>query len=648
LSFGQPVELNLGPGLTVVTGPNGAGKTNIGRCLDVARAVLAAHGDLEAQRLDLYEEAGFEGAPEFMIELAMELDQPWEQDLVRAYGRAAYVTSRLDQDREMARSPEQSADLPADDSFAPLLSGTLVIRYGRGAPRPWAVDWEFKDQDSGTTWSAVLAGDQNMHQLRPGTACQPTQTGGGMSFADWLMETQDTNRLDFRAALRNAGRPVVFSVNSGSSQPGGVPASSRELAVRLGSDPDGRTFSFDQVMRMIVRRAIVLTDNRRLPFSRRFSVSAISRPADLRDGAAIGAEIFRLKNGDPQDRARFRDIQSAFRELTGRELEVRARPAPSDENEPSIIIEPVVVGYHGERLVEMSGAGIQEALVLSALMQSGPGRVTVLDEPAVNLEPTVQRRLAGRVRGPGQYLVITHNADLVPFDDLTDLERVVRVTPGPSGSRICRPDYSDLRLKDQLRQLQLLASAEVRSLLFARAVILCEGQTEVGALPRWWNRARATGLPDPSTANVSFVSVYGHSGYGRFMRFLDAFAIPWAIVADGPALRIGQKLSVDLKEQGHWPKHPEPDNADDFGQWRDFWEHIGVFTLAKQFGDDGSKGGELEALLQQIDPNLLGLAMKESGGSKSRAGAYFAAAHPEPPAAILDICKKITQHLKLW
>jgi DNA repair ATPase RecN len=32
LSFGQPAELNLGAGLTVVTGPNAAGKSNIGRC----------------------------------------------------------------------------------------------------------------------------------------------------------------------------------------------------------------------------------------------------------------------------------------------------------------------------------------------------------------------------------------------------------------------------------------------------------------------------------------------------------------------------------------------------------------------------------------------------------------------------------------
>jgi hypothetical protein len=406
-------------------------------------------------------------------------------------------------------------------------------------------------------------------------------------------------------------------------------------------------FSFDQVIRLILHRGIVLTDNRRLPLTRRFAISSLTQPADLRDGSAVGAELFRLKNGGSKGRERFREIQATFRQLTGRELEVRTRSAPSDDDESVMIIEPTVAGHHGERPVELSGAGIQEALVLSTLLESSPGRVTVLDEPAVNLEPTVQRRLTSQVRGPGQYLVITHNAALVPFDEQDDLHRIVRVAPGASGSDIRQPDYGDLRLRDQLRQLQLLEPAEVRSLLFARAVILCEGQTEIGALPRWWHNARASGLPDLATTNVSFTSVYGHSGYGRYIRFLDAFAIPWVVIADGPALRKGSKLSLDIQEQGHWPQQPEPSSVMDFPQWRDFWEHAGIFTLANHFGDDGTKGGELETLLKRIDPDLLAEAAKESGGSKSRAGAYFAASHPEPPATVLSLYKQIAEFLVL-
>jgi AAA15 family ATPase/GTPase len=83
LSFSESPALRLGPGLTVITGPNGAGKSNLARSLDVTRALLAPHDHPESERLDLYREAGFEGATEFTIKLDMALDQPWEQDLVR-------------------------------------------------------------------------------------------------------------------------------------------------------------------------------------------------------------------------------------------------------------------------------------------------------------------------------------------------------------------------------------------------------------------------------------------------------------------------------------------------------------------------------------------------------------------------------------
>src|SRR6266436_1258096 len=60
----------------------------------------------------------------------------------------------------------------------------------------------------------------------------------------------------------------------------------------------------------------------------------------------------------------------------------------------------------------------------------------------------------------------------------------------------------------------------VRGLLFARAVILCEGPTEVGALPRWWRKADSIGLPDPQAANIPVISVDGDSGFGAYIRYL--------------------------------------------------------------------------------------------------------------------------------
>ena len=109
LSFNESPALRLTKGLTVVTGPNGAGKSNLARSLDVARAVLAPNDHPESERLELYREAGFEGAAEFTVKLDMFLDQPWELTLAQRYVQSAYLTSRPDLPPESAGSSATTA-----------------------------------------------------------------------------------------------------------------------------------------------------------------------------------------------------------------------------------------------------------------------------------------------------------------------------------------------------------------------------------------------------------------------------------------------------------------------------------------------------------------------------------------------------------
>jgi hypothetical protein len=82
----------------------------------------------------------------------------------------------------------------------------LIVRYRATAARPWAAYWEFSDEDSGATWHAVPIDDQGIDQLRPEEAGKPEQPGGGVRFADWLMQSkpQDAAELDFRVAMRTA------------------------------------------------------------------------------------------------------------------------------------------------------------------------------------------------------------------------------------------------------------------------------------------------------------------------------------------------------------------------------------------------------------------------------------------------------------
>jgi hypothetical protein len=541
-------------------------------------------------------------------------------------------------------TPSDDAEIRASlvkESLGPLWSGSLVIHRPAISTLPLSAAWEFAVGKN--IWHVDLSDDRS--QLIPGAAeAIPQQVSYG-DFRRWLrpLDMQKRGKVDFRVALQSANGAVDFSAEYRGK---GMTDSLQELTSALQVDPNSNAYGFDQVLSAVLRRGLVLTDNRRLPLRRYFTLEELAGPIDLRDGAAIGAELYRLKNGYDNERSRFEEIRATFRRLTGRVLDVRSRLVQQGDSDRKMIIEPTVAGFHGERLVELSGAGIQEALVISVLLHGEVGRVVVLDEPAVNLGPTVQRRLIGSVRGRGQYVLITHSADLVPVEEPRDLDRIVRIAPGRSGSEVHRWQTGGIGQDELFRQLNLMEPTHVRGLLFAAAVILCEGATEVGALSRWWRESSRISLPDPQSANIPVISVDGDGGFGAYIRYLDAFDVPWAIVADGPTLRPTSKLAKQLRRLGRYPNE-QPDRQESFARWHEFWENQGVFTLADQFGDDGSKLGEFEAYLQRVDEVLLAQVEADVGKHKPRVGAYFAASHAEPPREVLDLYRKIAAWLRI-
>jgi hypothetical protein len=95
------------------------------------------------------------------------------------------------------------------------------------------------------------------------------------------------------------------------------------------------------------------------------------------------------------------------------------------------------------------------------------------------------------------------------------------------------------------------------------------------------------------------------------------------------------------------PRRP-PDDDDDFTAWSAHWQRAGVFTLADQFGDDGTKNGEFEAFLNRVDEALLAETRNRLGDrNKPLVGAYFADKHPQPPREVLELYKQISRRFKL-
>ncbi|MFD4257053.1 ATP-dependent endonuclease [Streptomyces sp. NPDC058534] len=451
---------------------------------------------------------------------------------------------------------------------------------------------------------------------------------------------EEAPRIDFSQLLNHDNEISLQTTAPIDGSP--FPDSLRDLALLLGkNDPDSQVFNFTQVLNVILQRGVVLTDNRRLPLARGYELGNLRVAADLQDGSQVPGELYRLKNGTLEQRSRYENIRALFTHLVGCPFEVQAIPDPVKAD--GLLIDVTLPEGGLEYPIAFAGAGRQEALVLSTLVAGDPGRVLILDEPAVHIEPTLQRRLVYALQDRAQCVIITHSADLVPVSRASDLLRIVRLSPGVHGSEVRRVS-SALDEKRQARWLQRLGANDARSLLFSAGAVLCEGPTEVGALSAWWEENAGPGWVPPSGANISLIDVGGDHGFGTYIEFLTVFGIPWAVIADGPALAPGSKLHKHLEVEGLLPVgHPK--DAQDFHAWKEYWKNVGVFSVADTFGTDGSKSGEFEAYLERLDSSLYRQVGQDIGKrSKPRIGAAFAADH-SPPREVVDVYHLIRQHL---
>ncbi len=640
LSFETLALTDLPERALLVVGPNGAGKTNLCRLVEVVLAAINRSSDASpetyASLARFAKGRRFRAAPAeaTSIGLGVALTEAWETDLVHGFVRAALVSDIL----RDAPSNVDATDLLAwtneidADQLAPLTQGTIVADLGDASTGQWSLGYEFEANGDRFRW--VLDGTPPAGAI---VRCADVpSTVQNYVLANCLeLNDQKVPRSPFSLdrilpppgearTLRVEGRPLP------ALEP--VRAWAEQAAIPIDAT-QGRMYGPGWIFHVLFDRGLTMLGDLRQPPAFSYSVTEASFDPSPSDGTRVPLRLFRLKNGDAADRDRFAAVQALFADLTGATFDVTlATPTHNarDESPTTLFIAPVVRVDGRDLPVELAGAGIWEALLLSATLADSAGCVTVLDEPARNLHPTLQRRLLAELsRAPGQFIVTTHSPYLVPIGDDVDLASIVRLDLAGGVTRASR--LATARDSDGGRlQKVLAASADARALLFAHGVVLVEGDTELGALPEWFAKSTtATEHGTPDALNLAVFSVGGDTSFGTFVRYLHGLGVTWAIVCDGSIFRFGtrkaqvfeQLVKAGVADQDLGAIVASPPASLTFADARAIGMRHGVLTTASDW--DGP-AESFEAFMDNVAPGQLEAAEEDFGKSKPRKARHVA------------------------
>jgi putative ATP-dependent endonuclease of OLD family len=160
--------------------------------------------------------------------------------------------------------------------------------------------------------------------------------------------------------------------------------------------------------------------------------------------------------------------------------------------------------------------------------------ILAAEEPEAHLHPNAQKTLYRQLEeSKGQVIVSTHSPYLAAMAKQTELRYLKRSDNGI----VVR--FLSIEDKEERRRLQREVIHSRGEILFSKALILCEGETEEQALPMLFEKYFGS---ECFVLGVSVIGVGGAGNYLPFLKFAKDFEIPVFIFSDGEP-RITKELS---------------------------------------------------------------------------------------------------------
>ncbi len=154
-----------------------------------------------------------------------------------------------------------------------------------------------------------------------------------------------------------------------------------------------------------------------------------------------------------------------------------------------------------------------------------------LEEPETHLHPQAQRAMFRQICNmPGQRIISTHSPYICSQCEITHMRHFSKVGEETRVSRIAPASGTACLTAEDLRKIDRQVMNTRGDMLFARALVFFEGETEEQAFPDF---AAAHWTKHPNDLGYTFIGVGGRGNYLPFLRMAESFRIPWFIFSDG-------------------------------------------------------------------------------------------------------------------
>lgn len=187
--------------------------------------------------------------------------------------------------------------------------------------------------------------------------------------------------------------------------------------------------------------------------------------------------------------------------------------------------------YHGMGTRSWSSLLVLKAFILQNMKLAHESQVAyypiiAIEEPESHLHPNAQKKLYSQINNIiGQKIVATHSSYIAGSAKLKEIRSICKVVTNISVGKFIEGDFST----EEIRKIHRQVINTRGELFFSKLVILFEGETEEQALPIIIKRHFNKG---PIELGVDFIGVGGSGNYLPFIRFFEAFNVPYLILSD--------------------------------------------------------------------------------------------------------------------